>query len=462
VTEHDNDPAWDEEYDDGPGAGPAGAGTWTLENLPDAVAVPGAQPPADDDWQASPDGTRILPADGDGELDGRPPDQAAPAPGRTGHAPGKTIRRSPRRLLAVTAPVLVCIAALAYAVAPGSNPVSIVPADNPAATVPAPSATGAPSPSPVSTTLASPVPTVPATATPAATAADPPVISKTAAENVLAAFWTGNNTANQARSSTLLGDIETGSSYALDTGQYRASLAEDPASSHYTPFDAMNAVYYIPRQAPGTYPIWWAARVTYANLSSPQHATSAGYMIFTQAAADAPWDDTLEPYFWTGSAPAPFIPADTDGYASQLDPSGTAGLSIAPDQIPALTAGSLDGTSSAITTPANLADLYEQSAIEGEVPAGTKVTDTHSAAGPVYTLQAVGGVLTFFSLTAQLSVNAPQDQSIHGISIPGYRSPDQSFTFAAFTYTDQFAVFIPDGSGSPTVVADASGITGQG
>jgi hypothetical protein len=461
VTEHDNDPAWDEEYDDDPGTGPAGAGTWTLENLPDAAAVPGAQPPADDDWQASPDGTRVLPAGGGSELDGRPPDEAVPAPERTGHGPGKTIRTSPLRLLAVIAPVLVCIAALAYAVAPGGHPVSIVPADNPAATVPAPSATAAPSPSPVSTALASPVPAVRATATPAATAADPAVISKTAAESVLAAFWTGNNTANQARSSDLLGEIETGSSYALDTGEYRTSLAEDPASSQYTPFDAMNAVYYIPRQAPGTYPRWWAARVTYANLSSPQHATSAGYMIFTQAAANAPWDDTLEPYFWSGSRPAPFIPADADGYVSQQDPSGTAGLSTAPDQIPALTAGSLDGTSTAITIPANLADLYEQSAIERAVPAGTTVTDTHSASGPVYTLQTVGGVLTFFSLTAQLAITAPQDQTVHGISIPGYLSPDQSFTSAAFTYTDQFAVFIPDGSGSATVVADASGISGQ-
>ena len=461
MTEHDNDPAWDQEYDDGPATGPAGAGTWTLENLPGATAVPASQPSADDSWWASPDDTRVLPADSGNELNGRPPGQATPAPARTGHAPGKTTRTSPLRLLAVTAPVLVCIATLAYAVAPGSHPVSIVPADNPAATATAPSATGAPSPGPVSTALASPVPAISPTTAPATTAADPPVITRTAAEDVLAAFWAANNTANQERSSSLLGEIETGSSYALDSGEYRTSLAGDPASSRYTPFDAMNAVYYIPRQAPGTYPRWWAARITYANLSSPQHATSAGYIIFTQTAAGAPWDDALEPYFWSGSRPAPFIPADADGYASQQDPPDTAGLSITPDQTPALTAASLDGTSSTITTPANLADLYEQSAVETEAPAGTTVTDTYSATGPVYTLQAVGGVLTFFSLTAQLAITAPQDQAVHGISIPGYLSPGRSFTSAAFTYTDQFAVFIPDGAGSPSVVADASGISGQ-
>ena len=58
----------------------------------------------------------------------------------------------------------------------------------------------------------------------------------------------------------------------------------------------------------------------------------AGYMVFTQAAANAPWNDALEPYFWTGSAPAPFVPA-TDGYASQQEPSDTAGLSIAPAEM---------------------------------------------------------------------------------------------------------------------------------
>jgi hypothetical protein len=457
VNEEDSNTAgyspWDEPGEDRLDTDPAGAGTWTLKNMPDTTPAPATRLIPDGDGWDSADGTPPV-----SESDRQLPDETVPGPGRKGPARDRTIRASSLRLLAVTVPVLVCIAALAYAIAPGTHPVSIIPADNPAATAAAPTP-------PASGTVTSPAGASPmpaATATPAVTAADVPVISKAAAQSVLAAFWTANNTANQDRSGALLANIETGSSYDMDAGQYHASLAKDPANPQYIPFDAMNAVYYIPSQAPGTYPRWWAARITYANLSSPQHATSAGFMIFSQASAGAAWEDTLEPYFWSGSGPSPFIRTDAAGYALQQAPQDGSGLSTAPAEVPALTAAALDGTSSAITSPGNLADLYERTAIENQVPAGTTVTDTHSAPGPVYALQAVGGTLAFFALTAQLSITAADGQPIEGISIPGYLSPGQRFTSAAFSYTDQFAVFIPAGTGSPYVVADASGITGQG
>ena len=69
----------------------------------------------------------------------------------------------------------------------------------------------------------------------------------------------------------------------------------DPANRQYTAFTAENATYYIPRQPAGMYPRWFVLRVAYANLAAPQHATGAGYVLFTQAAKNAPWKNVLEP-----------------------------------------------------------------------------------------------------------------------------------------------------------------------
>ena len=112
--------------------------------------------------------------------------------------------------------------------------------------------------------------------------AEPPAITRTGAERVLANYWRVNNAANQSRSDALLATIEAGSSYTMDAGTYQMSRVTDPADSQYAPFTAENAVYYIPRQPAGVYPRWFAARITYATLASPQHATGAGYVLFIQ------------------------------------------------------------------------------------------------------------------------------------------------------------------------------------
>ena len=67
----------------------------------------------------------------------------------------------------------------------------------------------------------------------------------------------------------------------------------------------------------------------------------------------------------------------------------------------------------------------------------------------------------FYHLIARLSLNPPPGQTINP-GIPGYYSSSQALTSAAVDYADQFASYIPAGSASPAVVADASGITGQG
>ena len=163
------------------------------------------------------------------------------------------------------------------------------------------------------------------------------------------------------------------------------------------------------------YPRWFAARVTYATLASPQHATGTGYVLFIQDAKDAAWKNVLEPYLLTAAGPAPFIQTDAQGYAIQAPLTSAARLAAAPAQIPQLTAESLDGATAAVTVrnPGNLADLRDQVYFQSRLPAGSADTDRHDTAGLVFALKTVGGgALVFYHLTARLSLAPPPGQTI--------------------------------------------------
>ncbi len=297
---------------------------------------------------------------------------------------------------------------------------------------------------------------------PSSPPADPPAITRTGAERVLANYWSVHDAANQSRSDALLGTIEAGSSYTMDAGAYQMSRVTDPPNSQYAPFTAEDAACYIPRQPAGVYPRWFAARINYATLASPQHATGAGYVLFIQDAKNAAWKNVLEPYLLSSAGPVPFIETDSQGYAIQAALTSAAGLTASPAQIPQLTAQSLDGASAALKNPGNLADLRDQAYFQCRLPAGSAVTDRHGTSGLVFALKtAGGGALVFYHLTARLSLTPPPGQTINP-GIPGYYTSSQALTSAALDYADQFAVDIPAGSASPAIVADASGITGQG
>ena len=271
-----------------------------------------------------------------------------------------------------------------------------------------------------------------------------------------------NNTANQSRSDTLLKTVEAGSSYSMDAGTYQMDRVTDPANRQYAAFTAENATYYIPRQPAGVYPRWFVVRVTYANLAAPQHATGAGYVLFTQAAKNAPWKNVQEPYMLPGSGPGPFIETDAHGYAIAASASDEAGLSVTSAQVQEATAASLDGSSTTVKNPGNLADLRDEAYFGGKLTAGSTDTDKHSASGRVFALETVGGgVLVFYALAAQLTLAPPPGQTFQ-VSIPGYYSSSQTLTSATIGYAEQFATYIPPDQASPQILADASGITGQG
>jgi hypothetical protein len=346
-----------------------------------------------------------------------------------------------RGLLAVAALVLISVCVIAVIAFPHARAIRLTPADDPgaAASQSAPSVRAGRSSPP----------------------AEPPAITRTGAERVLASYWRVNNAANQSRSDALLATIEAGSSYAIDAGTYQMSRVTNPSNSQYAPFTAENAVYYIPRQPAGVYPRWFAARVTYATLASPQHVTGAGYVLFVQDSKDAAWKNVLEPYLLSSAGPAPFIETGSQGYAIHATLTSAAGLTASPARIPQLTAQSLDG-GSAMKNPGNLADLRDQACFQARLPAGSAVTDRHGTSGLVFALKTAGsGALVFYHLTARLSLAPPPGQTMQ-LSMPGFYSSSQALISAAVDYADQFASYIPAGSARPAIVADASGVTGRG
>jgi hypothetical protein len=286
----------------------------------------------------------------------------------------------------------------------------------------------------------------------------------TQAKGVLAAYTTANNSANAQRSATMLASIESGSSYAIDAGLYQEQLAA--GSAPYPAFVPVQATYFIPRAEPAGGPRWFVVQVANAFTANQKKVTSQEYLLFTQSAAGGAWQDTIEPYLLAGQG-APQIQVGADGLATGVSPDSAA-VAVAPSQLPAATATSLEGTGTGqatVTAPGNLADQADQKLWQGKVPGGT-VTDAHTAAagadGQEFALLTTdGGALVFYTDAAHLTITPPAGSVLH-LTVPGFYSPSQALTQAGITYLEQFAAYDPPaGAGSPRVVADYSGITGK-
>jgi hypothetical protein len=292
-----------------------------------------------------------------------------------------------------------------------------------------------------------------------------PAITKKQAEQVVSHYWEVNNEANEQRSDSLLGTVEAGSSYRMDTGAYRFDRASNPSGAGYVPFDATRTAYYIPWQSAGAaYPHWFAVAVTIADLATPQHPTGSGYLVFCQASPGANWKDVVEPNMVTGSRPAPQIATDAKGYATQVD-GGTSGLGIAPRKISLLTASALDNPgTAAMKMPGTLADEMDEAYWRSRLPAGSTDSDKHQAgAGPVFGLRTKdGGAVLFYSVSAELTLAPPSGETFE-LEIPGYYSSGQTLTSACVGYIEQFAAYVPPaGRSGWQIVAEVSSIASRG
>ncbi len=314
-----------------------------------------------------------------------------------------------------------------------------------------PTVSARPSASPAVSRTAAPPPTAP-----------PPTVA--AARRALAAYTTGNNAANAARSDAELARVETGGSYAIDAGSYAIQRAAN--ARPFPAFAPVAARYYIPRSEPAAGPRWFVVRVANAFSANPKKVTSTEYLLFTQAAPGGPWRNAVEPYLLTG-ATAPQIALGGDGLATAV--SLTAGsLAAAPGQLATRTAGSMDGVGGGVfvtSASPGLADRAEQRFWRGKLP-GAKVHDAHAAAaasaGQTFALRTTsGGALVFYADTAELTFT-PRAGSTLRLDVPGLYSAAQALTSARLAYLDQFAAYDPPATaGVPTVIAAYSGVTGK-
>jgi hypothetical protein len=379
------------------------------------------------------------------------------AGGREGAGPGGRHRRGGRRWLipagVVTGAAVMGAAAIMLT---GSHRSGQHAAAGPATATPTATARMAvriaakPSQSP------SPSPSAPTAATAPLTLAQ--------AQAAVARYTSVNNAANAQRSAALLATVEGGSSDTIDAGQYRVQQAAQTAP--YPPFSPVQATYYLPAGEPAGGPRWFVVQVANAFTSSPSTVTSDEYLLFTQPTPGGAWVNTIEPYL-LASATAPQIAVSADGLATSVSPDA-ATLAVAPGQLSAVTAASLDGTrsgSGAVADPGNLADQAAAAHFARKLPAAA-VTDTHIAAagadGQEFALlTTTGGALVFYSDAAGVTVTPPSGSGLH-LTVPGFYSAGQELTQARLSYLEQFAAYDPPAAagGSPRVVADYSGIAG--
>jgi hypothetical protein len=288
----------------------------------------------------------------------------------------------------------------------------------------------------------------------------------TEARGVLAAYSATNNRANAQFSSALLGTIETGSSDAIDAGLYQRQQAA--GATPYPAFSAVRATYYIPGNEPATGPRWFVVKVANAFDASPARVTNTEYLLFTQAAPGGAWQDAIEPYI-RSSGNAPQVALGPDGLATAVGADATS-YSVAPGQLAAVTASSLDATpgQATVAAPGNLTDVTDTRDWQARDAGGT-VTDTHAAAagagaaGQEFALLTDGGgALVFYTDAATVTATAPPGSGLP-LNVPGFFSSAQGANQAVFDYQDQFAAYDPPaGQGAPRLVGDYSGITGTG
>ncbi|HEY3877107.1 MAG TPA: hypothetical protein VGM12_00760 [Trebonia sp.] len=314
-------------------------------------------------------------------------------------------------------------------------------------------------------------PSAPGSASGSGSAAAPLTLAQ--AQAVLAAYTAGNNKANAQRSDPLLGLVETGASYSIDVALYRQQRAA--GASPYAPFSPVHATYYIPRAEPSAGPRWFVVQVSNAFTASPAKISSTEYLLFTQPVPGAVWRNAIEPYLLSGASTTK-IALGADGLATAVSP-GTAADAVAPGQLPAVTAASLDRADlagadldgadsgqSVVADPGNLADDADLRLWRKEVPEG-KVSAAHAPAtgsdGQEFALLTDGGgALVFYTDSASLTVTPPAGSVLH-VTIPGFLTPGQALTRTEVDYLEQFAAYDPPaGGGAPRVVADFSAITG--
>jgi hypothetical protein len=315
------------------------------------------------------------------------------------------------------------------------------------------------------------------------------VVTTADAKQVLTQYTAGLNQALRAGETSVLARYVGGASYPIRVTAFKdPTIKQTPAQTFSQPRFA------IPFQT--TYPAWFAVRVH-------QQASGTGqddYLVFTKAAAGAPWLEVFEPVV-IAKTPQPTIATDKNGNAVAIPGTQAGQLAVAPDALPAAQAKYLDpvtpaagggrpcppGTSKALAaklgcTPAapttaatgsgtvtfsdgsDIVDLHDRSVFTSHGSGEIAITNRHGVTtDPVYALRTTdGGALVFYDLSASMVLSpAGGFAGLFSIDYPDLitKGKNQDASFQV-NYREEFAVDEPQGTpAKPTVVAQFGGAT---
>ncbi|MEV4255355.1 hypothetical protein AB0J52_19560, partial [Spirillospora sp. NPDC049652] len=154
-------------------------------------------------------------------------------------------------------------------------------------------------------------------------ASGPPALTRSRAQQVVAAYAVTAGQAGDRLDASLLPKIEADPQLTMDTAAVKLRRVSDARTG---PLKLSHVSVAVPRLS--GYPRWFAAAaVSGAGKGAVRHA-----MLFTQQRADAPWLLAADPF--PTDAPLSRVALDGDGYATAVG-SSTSGLALAPGTLPA-------------------------------------------------------------------------------------------------------------------------------
>jgi hypothetical protein len=272
------------------------------------------------------------------------------------------------------------------------------------------------------------------------------------AKTVLAGYDDTINKADAAFSPSVLGTADGQGSYALIAGGYKQQQAS--RSKPTAAYTSQSPQFYIPLES-AAYPHWFAVQVDNVTTGNKPANLGTRYLVFQQSSAGSNWQEVDQPR--TLGTP-PTVVVSSAGYATAIS-SSAPGYTIAPDQLAADTAGSLDGHGG-LPNPGNLADINDAAGWRHGLPKGSTLSLTHTAAHyPVYALQTTGGgALVFYTDDAQVSMKPARKKTLK-LSVPGYYTSKQRLKSANLSFVEQFAAYDPPVTiPGLSIVGDASGL----
>lgn len=286
-----------------------------------------------------------------------------------------------------------------------------------------------------------------------------PAITFSAARRVLAAYQAAKHKADAQRSTTILGQYETGSMLALDAARYRIESRVNP-SGKARPATYVRSRFYIPRLA--LYPRWFVVQTARSDDTEGR----AIYLVFERSSVVATgWRLALAPSSSKG-AKLPTVTLDSQGYAmtvSDGQPLVVRPRSVSSAHADVLTQGTGSDEAARFAPDPFTASLRAGDALEAAQLrsfATTRYEYRPEKGGRVYTLRgAKGAALALYVLASTGTYRTLPTKFLRPRKpIQALASGPDFVTRLSVTELDQFAAWVPR-SGKVTVVAHEGGLT---